>query len=155
MKKISSFALLTVLLAACKGNYAEVDQMDWIAGNWKGSVQGNEVFESWTRTNDSTWTGTSRFEKDGELLFSEKMTITKRKDIFSFTSVSNEQNDGNAVQFIASEIDPEQVIFENLAHDFPQQIVYKKTAADSLLVYIDGNLNGQANRIDFPLKKVK
>ena len=155
MRKISFFAILSVLLISCKGNYEEIDQLEWIAGNWKGIAQGNNVYESWTRTNDSTWTGTSRFEKEGKLLFSEKMTITKRKDILSFTSVSVEQNNGNAVQFIAHTFDPESVIFENLAHDYPQQIVYKKISTDSLLVYIDGTMNGQSNRIDFPMKKDK
>jgi antitoxin component YwqK of YwqJK toxin-antitoxin module len=129
--------------------------MEWLDGNWTSVVQGNKVTESWRRSNDSTWTGQSKFLKNGEVLFSEEMTISKHNDVFSFTSSSDDQNEGQSIQFIAKEINKNKVVFENLEHDFPQQIVYEKNHPDSMLAYITGNLNGKVERINFRMSKAK
>jgi|TARA_R110000737_G_scaffold258784_1_gene267370 antitoxin component YwqK of YwqJK toxin-antitoxin module len=129
--------------------------MNWLDGKWISKVQGNDVTESWKRTNDSTWTGQSEFTKDGELLFSEEMTISKHNNVFSFTSSSDDQNEGKSVQFIATEVSKEKVVFENKEHTYPQQIVYEKNHKDSMLAYISGKFNGQEQRINFRMSRRK
>jgi len=45
------------------------------------------------------------------------------------------------------------VVFENLQHDFPQRVGYKRDG-DALLAWIEGPRNGQTRRIEFPYRKV-
>lgn len=143
------------ILFSCSSPYSEVDNMSWLVGKWISKVQGNNFLESWIRTNDSTWTGQSEFIKDGKLLFSEEMTITKRNNIFYFISSSNDQNEGKPVKFIAKEVTMDKVVFENLQHDFPQQITYVKNHKDSILAYISGDLDGKNERVNFRMSKAK
>jgi hypothetical protein len=56
--------------------------------------------------------------------------------------------------FTSTRVSAGEVVFENLAHDFPTRIVYKRDG-DALVASIEGTLNGQARRIDFPYKKAK
>jgi antitoxin component YwqK of YwqJK toxin-antitoxin module len=155
MKKHFTFGIVIVVLVSCSGPNSEIANMDWLDGKWTSKVQGNDVTESWKRTNDSTWTGKSEFIKDGELLFSEEMTISKHNNVFRFTSLSENQNEGGSIQFIAKESSKNKVVFENLAHDFPQKIVYEKNHKDSILAYITGMLNGKKERIDFRMSRAK
>jgi hypothetical protein len=43
-------------------------------------------------------------------------------------------------------------VFENKAHDFPQRVTYKRQG-DTLTAAIEGAVNGQNRRIEFPYKK--
>jgi hypothetical protein len=42
------------------------------------------------------------------------------------------------------------VVFENPAHDFPQRVGYQRRGADSLVAWIEGTMQGQARKIEFP-----
>jgi len=47
------------------------------------------------------------------------------------------------------------VVFENLRHDFPQRIIYRRVSEDSLIARIEGMINGAKRSIDFPYRKIK
>jgi hypothetical protein len=55
--------------------------------------------------------------------------------------------------FLSRTIAEHEIVFENLQHDFPQRIGYKRDG-DSLLAWIEGARNGQARRVEFPYKRV-
>ena len=44
-------------------------------------------------------------------------------------------------------------VFENLEHDFPQRVGYERNG-DALTAYIEGPMNGQTRRIEFPYRRV-
>ena len=46
-----------------------------------------------------------------------------------------------------------EVRFENLEHDFPQRIIYRRDG-ESLIGRIEGNSKGQEKAVDFPLQRV-
>jgi hypothetical protein len=46
-----------------------------------------------------------------------------------------------------------EVVFENLQHDFPQRVGYKREG-DALVAWIEGMRNGQTRRIEFPYQRV-
>jgi hypothetical protein len=54
--------------------------------------------------------------------------------------------------FTATRASANEVVFENPAHDFPKRIIYKREG-DALTAAIEGPMNGQNRRIDFPYKK--
>lgn len=46
------------------------------------------------------------------------------------------------------------VTFENLAHDFPQRVIYRRAGADSLIARVEGTRAGQPRGFDFPYRRV-
>ena len=55
--------------------------------------------------------------------------------------------------FTAVTASAREVVFENPAHDFPKRVVYKRDG-DTLTAAIEGPMNGQNRRIEFPYKKI-
>jgi len=47
------------------------------------------------------------------------------------------------------------IVFENPAHDFPQQVGYRREGTDVLQAWIDGRINGKARRVDFTYQRVR
>ena len=58
-----------------------------------------------------------------------------------------------AAMFLSTRIGASELIVENPAHDFPQQIGYRLDG-DSLLAWIRGTQKGQDRRVEFPYKRV-
>jgi len=55
--------------------------------------------------------------------------------------------------FMSRTVGNREVVFDNLQHDFPQRVGYKRDG-DALLAWIEGPRNGQTRRIEFPYRKV-
>jgi hypothetical protein len=51
--------------------------------------------------------------------------------------------------FISTLIGEARIVFENLAHDFPQRVGYERASADEMLAWIEGMQNGKARRVEF------
>jgi hypothetical protein len=49
---------------------------------------------------------------------------------------------------------PEELLFENLQHDFPQRIGYRRQSKDALLAWVDATRNGRERRLEFPYQRV-
>ena len=54
--------------------------------------------------------------------------------------------------FTSTSVSSAEVVFENPAHDFPKKVSYKRDG-DTLVASIEGPMNGQTRRIEFPYKK--
>jgi hypothetical protein len=155
MIKTIFITIALIGFSSCSKNYEKIEAINWMIGDWEAKVQGSDLQESWTKIDDSTLLGESYFVKDGDTLFTESMTIHERKGILSFNTLVDNPNEGDTIQFVMIKNGDRKVQFENLLHDFPQQVVYTSPTKDSLNAYIDGNLNGNYERIDFLMKKKK
>ncbi|MBL0170351.1 MAG: hypothetical protein IPP90_06385 [Gemmatimonadaceae bacterium] len=47
------------------------------------------------------------------------------------------------------------LVFNNPAHDFPQQISYRRVGRDSVVARIEGTRGGQVRGVNFPMKRVR
>lgn len=144
-----------IILSACNNHYSVLDKIDWIDGQWIADAEGNQILESWSRENDSTWMGTSSFIKDGKTMYSEKMSIRMRHEKLMFVAAVTNQNNAQEVFFEAIHQEKHKIVFENKGHDFPNQITYERQGEDQILAYISGQLNGVTKRIDFRYKRTK
>ncbi|WP_293916139.1 MULTISPECIES: DUF6265 family protein [unclassified Sphingobacterium] len=95
----------------------------FLKGTWK--VDNAEVYEHWDQLNDNTLKGFSYKMKDGQMNVTEYLELTQIKDNLMYTATVVNQNLGKPVSFTMKKKDGE-LIFENLKHDFPKQITYKK-----------------------------
>ena len=56
--------------------------------------------------------------------------------------------------FHSVELTDSMVVFENLEHDFPQRVGYRRLADGNLAAWIEGTSKGKYRRIDFPYQRV-
>ncbi len=56
--------------------------------------------------------------------------------------------------FTAKTVGPRAVTFENPAHDFPQRVIYRLQEDGSLVGRIEGEEQGKAKGVDFPMRRV-
>lgn len=147
-----------LLWNACNSNRKstpEIQKLEWLIGTWSTNAMGKEILESWKQMDDSTLVGASYFINGEDTLLSEQMEIQERFNGTYFSTQLVDQNDGQIISFKLNRSDDQAFYFRNDQHDFPQQVVYTHPKTDSLWAYIDGNLNGQYNRVDFKMKRTK
>jgi len=128
--------LFTSLLLGLMGTCAAQSSFpDFLQGTWK--VEAEELYEHWDKPNTQHLKGFSYSIKDGQLAVSEYLDITQKgKDIIYMATVLN-QNQGKGIEFLLTSSDSV-FIFENLNHDFPQKISYRKLADSAIFVQVSG-----------------
>ena len=57
--------------------------------------------------------------------------------------------------FTAREQTDTTVVFADPTHDYPQEVGYRSVGSDSLIAWIDGQLNGKSRRVEFQYARVK
>jgi hypothetical protein len=77
--------------------------------------------------------------ENGNLYYRVLTIGQSQRDIISFKLVQENDN---------------VYVFENKAHDFPQQIIYTQVNQDSLYAKIEGYENGTFRREGFPMKRI-
>jgi hypothetical protein len=130
----------------------QLDTLQWMTGRWEMQTDGGILSEEWRKINDSVYSGTSFMISGGDTLFSEKISLTRAGNELHYIPVVSGQNDGKPVIFRFTSAQGGQWVFENPAHDFPQQIIYAHPHPDSLVAVIMGNDKGKMRREEFRMK---
>jgi Domain of unknown function (DUF6265) len=118
----------------------------WMAGSWSGRDGADDHEEHWTAPRGGALVGMHRTVRDGRMVEFEFIRIEERDGTLAYVSMPGGKSP--ATVFTLKSIDGERVMFENLAHDFPQRIIYWKAAGD-LGARIEGNLNGKASSMEW------
>jgi hypothetical protein len=95
--------------------------------------------------------GVSRTIRDGKLTEYEMIVLRERGDELAYEAHPSGQR---AATFLSTRISPSELVFENAAHDFPQQIGYRLDG-DALRAWIRGTQNGKERRIEFPYTRAR
>ncbi len=130
-----------------------VAKLAWMQGCWVAS-DGAEAGsgEQWMAAAGGTVLGTSRTIKNGKTVAYEFIQI-------------RETEPGKLAYIVQPSGRPEttfpllrqsenEFVFENLAHDFPQRIIYRRDGGKVLNARIEGMSKGQPKGIDFPMRRV-
>ncbi|HYD23016.1 MAG TPA: DUF6265 family protein [Flavipsychrobacter sp.] len=158
MKKPLFIAVIScIFLQACstgKNESTKLDRIDWVLGYWEMSSPQGTVTESWIRTNDTVFSGIGKFmDSSGKMLTTEEIIIVLRNGELLYIPTVSEQNNGQPVIFRETSFSDTMIAFENKGHDFPQRIVYVKQNEGSMLAYIEGEVNGEQMKIEYPYTK--
>jgi hypothetical protein len=129
-----------------------MDSVRWLLGCWDLSSGNRNVLEQWVLTRDGEMTGTSRMTVGGVERESERLRLYAAGDTLVYAAHPSGQP---PAEFRAPSSTRNQVIFENLAHDFPQRIIYKRSGADSLIASIEGDRGGQRRVVTYPYRRVE
>ncbi|HEX7720155.1 MAG TPA: DUF6265 family protein [Woeseiaceae bacterium] len=149
-------ALHVSLLAACMlsaGHAADTNiaRLQWLAGCWASAADESGSGEQWMAPAGRSMLGVSRTIRGGRTVAYEFLRIAEDEDgqIIFIASPS-----GQAITtFNLLRMSDSEVVFENADHDFPQRVIYRKLAENGLLGRIEGTLNGEERRVDFPMQK--
>ena len=152
---------ITLLLVAgcllCSWNLMKKNPMkkaEWLIGTWENITPRGSIYESWSKVNEQEYKGMSFMLKEQDTIVFENIRLTCEKNQLFYIPVVKNQNGGEPVRFTSKEITEDRLVFENLAHDFPQMIAYTKIGSDSLFAEISGIVKEQKRKQGFPMKRV-
>lgn len=148
--------LLFVLCGCVIGqDKPSVESMTWMTGCWELSVPGRQmtITEQWMKPAGGTLIGMSRTVRGAKTTGFEFLRIVASDAGIDYISKPSQNKAETAFRLVRSS--STEVVFENLAHDFPQRIIYRIDKPDSLFARIEGTQNGKLNGMDIPMKRAK
>lgn len=149
------FAVLLVL-----GSFAEVSaqrvvciqDVAWLQGCWELVSPTTTIEEQWMAPLGKNMVGVSRTVRADSLVAFEAMVIREQGSRLIYQAHPSGQA---TADFYSHVVGDSVVIFENLTHDFPQRIGYRRSSPDSLMAWIEGTINGEQRRLDFLYRRVR
>ena len=142
-RRIAIACLLASALAGAAGASPidDVQSLSWLAGSWVLEDGGRSVHEVWFEPVDGVMAGLSQTKRPGRKPTVEFMTITAEPAGATFTA----SPDGETPTpfLLKPGLAPQEAVFENPGHDFPQRIIYHRCGVD-LCARIEGVVNGRA-----------
>lgn len=133
----------------------DIKKTAWLTGTWEIKSSRGSIFETWDKVDDNAFSGKSYRIKEKDTIVFENIQLLQEQNRLVYIPTVKNQNAGLPVRFVSTTISEKELVFENLQHDFPQIISYKKINADSLVAEISGIKNGQERKQVFPMKRVK
>ena len=128
-----------------------IQRAAWLQGCWAWTTPGRRVEETWTTPKGGSMTGASTTIRDGQVTASETIVLREDGDRLAYEAHPSGQP---AATFLSTRIGASEIVFENPAHDFPQEIGYR-LEGDALFAWIRGTQSGQERRIEFPYRRAR
>lgn len=154
MKHFACASLITAaLLAATPAVQAQgLAGVAWLAGCWTLDDAEPGSTEQWMAPAGGTMLGMARTVKNGRMVAHEFLQIRERAD-GSLIYIARPSGQTEAEFPLTRQAEGE-LQFENLAHDFPQRISYRRQPGERLLVRIEGRrADGEVRSVEFPMRR--
>ncbi|TXB64259.1 hypothetical protein FRY74_10730 [Vicingus serpentipes] len=150
-KSIKLFIVVLIFLTSCTPKETiTLNQLNWLLGS-REMVSGNQlILETWEQENDTLFIGKSYNITQYDTVLTETIQVIQKENIIYYIPLVFDQNGGEPVLFELKSEHPEQLIFENKEHDFPNRICYYKDGGN-INVWIEGG----DKKIDFYFIKTK
>lgn len=146
-------AASSVLLAGAPAQAADADlqQLAWLSGCWRSDDAEAGSVEQWLPLAGASLLGMSRTVRQGRMVAFEFMRIAA--DPAGTLTFFAQPSGKPATAFPMRSLGDGEVVFEDLAHDFPQRVSYRFVPPARLLASIEGLRGGVLRRIDFPMTR--
>jgi Domain of unknown function (DUF6265) len=145
--------LFFIALAAPAGAQAppmSLDRLSWLGGCWAQARPDGLTEEHWMKPSGGTMLGMSRAVRDGRTTEFEFLQIREVAGKLAYVAKPSGQAEAT---FPMKALSDKEVVFEDPAHDFPQRIIYRREADDSMTARIEGTTNGKTRGLDYPFKR--
>lgn len=132
----------------------DIESLAWLSGCWeqRDDVKKRFSWEQWMRPAAQTMIGMSRTVRNGKTVAYEFMRITQDDSGISFIAKPSENSEETTFRLASS--GNGEAVFENLAHDYPQRIIYRLNKK-KLLARVEGTNDGKLTGIDLSLVRAK
>ncbi|WP_297696640.1 DUF6265 family protein [uncultured Eudoraea sp.] len=134
MKTLTTICILCLSLA-CSEN--KLSRVDFMVGNWK--MEGKEQYEVWESGKNNELMGYSYKYSDSQKIITESLSIKILEKTVIFEATVPDQNQGKTIPFTLNNEIEDYLSFENLDHDFPKKIQYKRINENEIEVTVLGN----------------
>lgn len=132
----------------------KLQQLSWLKGSWIMQRGKAAITEVWMNTADTIMLGSSSVVNDqGDTMMTEKIILLEQNDTLWYIPTVGNQNDGRAVRFGELSFSDTMVSFQNLQHDYPQRIIYRKISDTEIEARIEGMDQGKSASDVFHYKK--
>jgi Domain of unknown function (DUF6265) len=158
--------LLIVFVIACNNEVKKEDKadvpapaekgfnFDQLLGTWQN--EDGKSFERWTKKENNNYESVSFTVKGTDTVNDESVKIYAENGNWIYEATVKGQNDGKAVKFTSSILTEHTVQFSNPTHDFPTDVNYTLTDANTVQAFIVGpNKQGGKDTIPFRFTRVK
>jgi hypothetical protein len=153
-------ALLTLPLALAAADpkpasspTPKVEQVAWLAGQWRSEKAGRVIDEQWMTPGAGLMLGMARTIAKGKVIEFEFVQIREGPggDLFYVAKPSGQAE----AAFRMKSMEPTAIVFENTEHDFPQVIGYLLQPDGGLLAFVEGpKSDGTTKRIEYSYRRV-
>jgi hypothetical protein len=149
---------ISLLLISCQNKaereFEKLEKMNWLIGQWENKTPEGYLTETWTKDNDSTFSGKSYFiVKEKDTVHFESIVLMQVNDDLIYQPIVKGQNEDQPVDFKLTSETENSFSFENPKHDYPQKITYKKNNDKSLTATISGVQQGKQSSESYPMTK--
>jgi len=149
MRPLVAFALC-VAFQTPSSRAPGIDDVAWLTGCWEYTAGSRSVEEHWLAPRAHAMVNVGRTVQADKLIEYEMILIREQEGRLAYQAHPSGQP---SAVFMSRIIGDREVVFENLQHDFPQRVGYKREG-DALVAWIEGPRNGQMRRIEFPYRRV-
>ncbi len=136
---ISTVAFSQTITQKRVANPKRVASLEWMAGSWVQERGNEKVLESWVGPSNGTMAAVNLSSWETGKTSYEFLRIIDTQETMSYIASPSGQA---PVEFQFKEAGNQRVVFENLAHDFPQRIIYWRDG-EKLAARIEGKLQGK------------
>jgi hypothetical protein len=144
--------LALAIPGANAGAQQSLDAVAWFQGCWEGTASNDRrTVERWHAPAGGEMKGGSRSFAGPNETGGERLRILVEDGKLVYHAHPSTQSPQS---FTATLVSATAVTFENLAHDFPQRIVYTKRGTDSLMARIEGDRAGRRPPITFAFRSI-
>ena len=134
MRTLTTICILCLLIA-CSEN--KISRVDFMVGTWK--MEGKEQYEVWESTKNKELIGYSYRFNDNQKIITETLSIKIIENNIIYEATVPDQNEGKTIPFTLNNEIKEYLSFENIKHDFPKKIQYKRLNNDEIEVTVLGD----------------
>ena len=150
--------IILTFLTSCKNSSSEkkfdkLQKLNWLIGNWEQKLPDGTLKENWSKENDSTFNGDSYFINTKDTVHFESIKLVQTAEQLTYIATVIGQNNDEPVAFKLTSDADNTFTFENLAHDYPQKITYKKVSDTNLIASISGKQQGKDSSESYPMEK--
>lgn len=109
----------------------------FLIGKWK--VKGKETYEQWHVDKNSQLIGYSYKVIEGKEHITENIKISTDESGMIYSATVVDQNEGKTIEFELNKKITDRYVFENVKHDFPNNISYQQESDNKLMVNVSNN----------------
>ena len=151
MKRLALATAASLLLAtpAIAQSQAKVEDLTWLAGSWIEQDGPKTTREVWHTPLGGAMSGVGQTTRPDKPPSFEFMTITTEAAGPTFTAYIKGQE---PTPFVLKPGPAGEAVFENLGHDFPQRVIYRRCGED-LCGRIEGTVGGKEKAIDWRYRR--
>lgn len=131
------FAVLTLMMfpVAASAQAELLRQAGWLGGCWESRSGTRVTHEFWMPAAGDLMVGGGRTLVGEAARAFEHLRLHAREGRLTYTAIPSGQAE---TAFTSTVVSDTLLVFENLQHDFPQRIAYRRVGSDSLVARVEG-----------------